>query len=188
MFITEWGYTTRPPAPTSTTPLDHLGQDFQTTVDGDGASWTAWVTDNAWTPSMFADTALTKLTNFGTLVKTWLAATPTATGSSEAVMTGGPVPCLLLRALAITLLAVSAQHAARAQEVTPEAPLQTTAPEVTPPDSAAPSVEVVAGTRASAPNAVPTPVAPAPPAQPAAASPSRRGGRAPVEHRPPVHE
>ncbi|MEO7034518.1 MAG: hypothetical protein ABI548_11475 [Polyangiaceae bacterium] len=38
-------------------------------------SWTAWVTDNGWTPSMFADSSLTTLTNFGGLVKSWLAAT-----------------------------------------------------------------------------------------------------------------
>ena len=48
---------------------------LQTTANGDGASWTAWVTDNAWTPSIFADTNLTTLTNFGMLVKSWLAAT-----------------------------------------------------------------------------------------------------------------
>ncbi len=48
---------------------------MQTTVNGDGASWTAWVTDNAWTPSNFADANLTTLTNFGMLVKSWLAAT-----------------------------------------------------------------------------------------------------------------
>ena len=48
---------------------------LQTTANGDGASWTAWVTDNGWTPSIFADANLTTLTNFGTLVKSWLAAT-----------------------------------------------------------------------------------------------------------------
>jgi hypothetical protein len=48
---------------------------LQTTIDTNGASWTAWVTDNAWTPSMFADSSLTTLTSFGTLVKTWLTAT-----------------------------------------------------------------------------------------------------------------
>jgi len=48
---------------------------LQSTVDGDGASWTAWVTDNSWTPSIFADANLTTLTTFGMQVKTWLAAT-----------------------------------------------------------------------------------------------------------------
>ena len=32
------------------------------------------MTDNAWTPSIFADSSLSTLTSFGTLVKTWLAA------------------------------------------------------------------------------------------------------------------
>ena len=43
--------------------------------DGDGASWTVWVIDNVWIPLMFADASLTTLTDFGSLVKTWLAAT-----------------------------------------------------------------------------------------------------------------
>jgi hypothetical protein len=42
-------------------------------VDGYGASWTAWVTDNSWTPNMFSDSAITTLTDFGTGAKTWLA-------------------------------------------------------------------------------------------------------------------
>ena len=74
------------------------------------------------------------------------------------------------RVLAITLLAVAAHHAARAQEVTPEAP-----PEKTPPDAAAPSVEVApapAEPASAAADAVATPtIAPMPPAPPAAASP-----------------
>ena len=75
VFITEWGYTYS----TTGTNVDDTssttwGQDFQTFVDGSGASWTAWVTDNAWTPSIFTDTALTQLSTFGTLVQTWLAA------------------------------------------------------------------------------------------------------------------
>ena len=35
----------------------------QTTVDGDGASWTAWVTDNSWAPPMFTDRALMVLSD-----------------------------------------------------------------------------------------------------------------------------
>jgi hypothetical protein len=66
VFMTEWGYGPSDPASWGTT--------LQTTVDGNGASWTGWVTDNAWTPNMFADSSLTTLTSFGTLVKTWLAA------------------------------------------------------------------------------------------------------------------
>jgi len=75
VFITEWGYIisnqTGVPYTTSTT----WGTSLRSVVDGNGASWIAWVTDNAWTPNMFTDTALTQLTDFGTLTKTWLAAT-----------------------------------------------------------------------------------------------------------------
>jgi hypothetical protein len=51
---------------------------LQTTLNGDGASWIAWVTDNSWTPNMFTDTALTQLTDFGTLTKTWLSSKATS--------------------------------------------------------------------------------------------------------------
>ena len=67
VFISEWGFANSDPS--------SFGPSLQTTVNGDGASWTAWVTDNAWTPSMFADANLTTLTNFGMLVKSWLSAT-----------------------------------------------------------------------------------------------------------------
>ena len=70
VFITEWGYGPSDPA--------SFGTGLRTTVDGNGASWTAWVTDNAWTPAMFADSSLTTLTNFGMLAKSWLAATATS--------------------------------------------------------------------------------------------------------------
>jgi hypothetical protein len=74
VFITEWGYVY------STTKTDVAytnsmtwGSSFQTTIDGDGASWTAWVTDNGWLPNLFSDSAITQLNDFGTLVKGWLA-------------------------------------------------------------------------------------------------------------------
>jgi hypothetical protein len=66
-FITEWGYASSDPS--------SFGPSLQMIANSDGASWTAWVTDNGWTPSMFADANLSTLTNFGTLVKSWLAAT-----------------------------------------------------------------------------------------------------------------
>ena len=69
IFVSEWGYAVSDPNPQA------WGVGLRTFLDADGASWTAWVTDNAWTPSMFADNALTQLTGFGALVKTWLAAT-----------------------------------------------------------------------------------------------------------------
>ena len=68
VFISEWGYSATDPNPHA------WGVSLQSLVDADGASWTAWVTDNAWAPTIFADTALTQLTDFGTLVQSWLAA------------------------------------------------------------------------------------------------------------------
>jgi aryl-phospho-beta-D-glucosidase BglC (GH1 family) len=68
VFISEWGYGATDPNPHT------WGTGLQTLVDSDGASWTAWVTDNAWTPSIFADASLTTLTDFGTLVHDWLGA------------------------------------------------------------------------------------------------------------------
>jgi Cellulase (glycosyl hydrolase family 5) len=67
VFITEWGYS----SPQTTA---NWGTAFETLVDSSGASWTAWVTDNSWGPAMFSNSGLTTLTDFGTLVKTWLAA------------------------------------------------------------------------------------------------------------------
>ncbi|HWA76049.1 MAG TPA: glycoside hydrolase family 5 protein [Polyangiaceae bacterium] len=68
VFTTEWGY--------GTTDANYAtwGTDLQAFVNNSGASWTAWVTDNAWTPSMFSDKGMTQLTHFGSLVKSWLAA------------------------------------------------------------------------------------------------------------------
>jgi len=68
VFISEWGYAASDPNPHA------WGTDLRTLVDSDGASWTAWVTDNAWTPSIFADDSLTTLTDFGMLVHDWLGA------------------------------------------------------------------------------------------------------------------
>jgi len=50
------------------------GTNFRTVLDANGASWTAWVTDNSWTPKIFSDKNLTQFTDFGTLTNTWLAA------------------------------------------------------------------------------------------------------------------
>ena len=72
VFITEWGYAN------SDTNYQTFATTLQAAVDGEGASFTAWVTDNAWTPSMFTDTTFTTLTTFGTQVKTWLAAKVTS--------------------------------------------------------------------------------------------------------------
>ncbi|HXI28605.1 MAG TPA: cellulase family glycosylhydrolase [Vicinamibacterales bacterium] len=74
VFITEWGYIISNQTGVPYTSSTSWGTNFRSVVDGDGASWIAWVTDNAWAPNMFTDTALTQLTDFGTLTKTWLAA------------------------------------------------------------------------------------------------------------------
>jgi endoglucanase len=74
VFFTEWGYILNGGDATLGTSSATWGSDFRALVDGNGASWTAWVTDNGWTPNIFSDSAFTQLTDFGTLVKTWLAA------------------------------------------------------------------------------------------------------------------
>jgi hypothetical protein len=78
VFFSEWGYILNGSDATLGTSSSTWGSDFQTLVDGNGASWTAWVTDNSWTPNMFTDTAITKLSEFGTLAKAWLAARATS--------------------------------------------------------------------------------------------------------------
>jgi hypothetical protein len=74
VFITEWGYELNGRDSNLSTSSTTWGTDFEASVNGYGASWTAWATDNAWTPSIFSDSALTSLTPFGTVVKNWLAA------------------------------------------------------------------------------------------------------------------
>ena len=78
IFVTEWGYIISSQTGVPYTNSSTWGTTFQTTINGDGASWIAWVTDNAWTPNIFTDTALTQLTDFGTLTKSWLAAKATS--------------------------------------------------------------------------------------------------------------
>jgi len=78
VFFTEWGYILNSGDAVVGTSSATWGSDFRTLVDGNGGSWTAWVTDNSWTPNMFSDSAITQLTDFGTLAKTWLAAKATS--------------------------------------------------------------------------------------------------------------
>jgi hypothetical protein len=73
VFITEWGYILNSGDQVVGTSVATWGTDFEAFVDNLGASWTAWVTDNAWTPNMFSDSAITTLTDFGTVTKNWLA-------------------------------------------------------------------------------------------------------------------
>ena len=81
IFLSEWGYVwqssnssdalnTSDPSWGSSS-ASQAGS-FQSSIDGYGASWTAWVTDNSWAPAMFADDSLTTLTDFGSQVKAWL--------------------------------------------------------------------------------------------------------------------
>jgi len=82
IFVSEWGYVwqgsagdalnTNDPSWGSST-ASQAGS-FQSSIDGYGASWTAWVTDNSWAPAMFTDNSLTTLTDFGSQVKAWLSA------------------------------------------------------------------------------------------------------------------
>lgn len=74
VFFTEWGYVLNGSDANLGTSNTSWGSDFQTLVDGNGGSWTAWVADNSWTPNMFSDGAISELTDFGKLVKSWLAA------------------------------------------------------------------------------------------------------------------
>ncbi len=78
VFITEWGYIPNGSDSTMGTASTTYGTDFETLVDTYGASWTAWVTDNSWMPNIFSDSGLTQLTDFGTVVKNWLAAKATS--------------------------------------------------------------------------------------------------------------
>jgi hypothetical protein len=74
VFMTEWGYVLNSSDSVVGTSSTTWGSDLETLIDANGASWTAWITDNSWTPNMFSDAAITKLTEFGTLSKNWLAA------------------------------------------------------------------------------------------------------------------
>ena len=72
VFITEWGYMLGSDDAVLGTDDPNWFPSFRATVDGNGASWTAWVTDNGWAPPMFADQGLNTLTDFGTNAKQWL--------------------------------------------------------------------------------------------------------------------
>jgi len=75
VFITEWGYMLNSTDSVGGTNDPAWLSTFRAIVDGNGSSWTAWVTDDSWTPNMFTDKALTQLTDFGTQTKAWLADT-----------------------------------------------------------------------------------------------------------------
>jgi hypothetical protein len=74
VFISEWGYVLNGSDKNLGTADATWGPSLRALVDANGASWTGWVTDNSWTPNMFTTSALTTLTDFGTLTSSWLAA------------------------------------------------------------------------------------------------------------------
>ena len=79
VFITEWGYQigTASPYNNLLTPDDTWVRSLQSFVNGNGASWTAWVADPSWGPPMFTEAdggaSTYGLTDFGTFVQNWLA-------------------------------------------------------------------------------------------------------------------
>ena len=71
--VTEWGYSaTGDKNLIATSPT--WGSELRTYLDSTGASWTAWVADDSWTPSLFKSNTAGTLTEFGTLTRDWLAA------------------------------------------------------------------------------------------------------------------
>jgi endoglucanase len=78
VVVSEWGYhlvaSASPTDPSFNLEAtsDAWVNGLESYVDGNGASWTAWVADPAWGPPMFTNDA-GGLTDFGTAVQTWLA-------------------------------------------------------------------------------------------------------------------
>jgi Cellulase (glycosyl hydrolase family 5) len=72
VFFSEWGYEQNGADMNLGTSDANWGPDFQTLVDGDGASWSAWVADGSWTPPLFANPMLSSLSPFGTFTASWL--------------------------------------------------------------------------------------------------------------------
>ena len=72
LFFTEWGFD---PKSTDANLMGSVGwgADLRATLDANGASWTAWVADDKWSPPLFTSTANGTLSDFGSLVKSWLA-------------------------------------------------------------------------------------------------------------------
>jgi hypothetical protein len=75
VVISEWGYVQGGSDQNLGTSSTSWGTSLQALIDGNGASWTAWVADDSWTPNMFsARSNLATLSPFGALTKTWLEA------------------------------------------------------------------------------------------------------------------
>jgi hypothetical protein len=78
IFFTEWGYVLNGSDKNLGTADMNWGPAFQTLVDGNGASWSAWVADGSWTPNLFTNPTLSSLTPFGTFTASWLAGKATS--------------------------------------------------------------------------------------------------------------
>jgi endoglucanase len=84
VFVSEWGWRDDSSCNANAAPSGVCagnqsatwGSSLRTTLDGNGASWTAWVFDSQWEPMMLKQDST--LTNFGTLVKDWLGAKATS--------------------------------------------------------------------------------------------------------------
>ncbi|HTQ04265.1 MAG TPA: cellulase family glycosylhydrolase [Polyangiaceae bacterium] len=72
VFFSEWGFVQNGSDKNLGTSDANWGPDFQMIVDGNGASWSAWVADGSWTPPLFANQALSSLSAFGMFTATWL--------------------------------------------------------------------------------------------------------------------
>jgi hypothetical protein len=75
VFMSEWGFQTTGSATSNLyTPDDTWATSLQTFINGNGASWSAWVADPSWGPPMFNGNIPPGLTDFGTFVQGWLSA------------------------------------------------------------------------------------------------------------------
>jgi hypothetical protein len=80
VFVTEWGYEDTDSTDTvAYTDSGTWESSFRTFIDGSGASWTAWVADYQWTPSLYSGSN-TALSDFGKAAAAWIAADVADTG------------------------------------------------------------------------------------------------------------
>jgi hypothetical protein len=75
VFLTEWGYMLNSTDSVGGTSDAAWFTNFRSVIDGNGASWSAWVTDHEWTPNLFASADFGMLTDFGEKTRTWLSET-----------------------------------------------------------------------------------------------------------------
>ena len=78
VFFSEWGYVLNGTDKNLGTTDANWGPDFQTLVDANGASFSAWVADGSWTPNLFTNPSLSSLSAFGTFTASWLSSKATS--------------------------------------------------------------------------------------------------------------